>query len=231
MIKNRVFALSFRIVAFIVCLFGILASLGIFQGQFNETYLLYYTYQSNILVLGFFAVLIYKTTVDLQKKGRIGDNGYFPRISAGILLAIMLTMIVYWLLLAPAAVSSYGWENTFSFNNLCVHLITPLLVLFDYILFSKKGKLKKNDPLLFCIVPIVYFIQAMILGFSGVIYDITEAGEIIHFPYFFMDYYELGLWIIPYILGISLFYLGLGKILLYIDHKRKSESGRESTIN
>jgi len=218
--KNRIFALNYRIMAFIVCLLGILASIGIFEGQFYETSLLYYTYQSNILVLGFFTVLIYKTTVDLQKKGKIGDNGYFPRINAGVLLAIMLTMVVYWGMLAPELVSSSTWQSLFSFKNLAVHLITPLLVLFDYILFSEKGKLKKNDPFIFCIVPIVYLIQAMILGFSGVIYGITETGEIIHFPYFFMDYYLLGLWIIPYILGISLFYLGLGKILLYLDHRR-----------
>jgi hypothetical protein len=218
MIKNRIFALSYRIVAFILCLLGILAAFGIFSGQFYETALLYYTEQSNILVLIFFGVVIYKTATDLYKKGKIGSSSYFPRVSGGILLAIMLTMIIFWSLLAQDIASTFGWNYLFSFKNLGVHLITPILMIFDYIMFNEKGKVKKNDPYIFSIVPLLYLTQAMILGFSGVNYSIDKSGQIVHFPYFFIDYYAIGLWIIPSILGISLFYIGIGKIFLYLDN-------------
>jgi hypothetical protein len=219
MIKNRIFALIFRITAFLLCLFGILVCTGILNGQLIPKSLLYYTIQSNILMLIFFGVLIYKTAMALKKEGKIGNNGYFPRISAGIFLAIMLTMIIYWVILLPEVLSSSTWQSLFTFKNLSVHLITPILVLIDYILFSNKGHIKKNDPFIFCIVPLVYVIQALVLGSSGVIYAVKETGFVMHFPYFFMDHNVVGLWIVLWILGLALFYLFMGKILFYLDHR------------
>jgi hypothetical protein len=106
-----------------------------------------------------------------------------------------------------------------SFDNLGVHLLCPLFMIADYIMFSEPGKLKKYDPFIFTAVPMGYFLQATILGLSGVNYS-QEAGEILHFPYFFVDYYKTGGWVAMYAVVICAAYIGLGFLMWFIDYKR-----------
>jgi hypothetical protein len=221
MIKNRVFALVYRIIAFVVSLFGVLWATGMFKGEFHGVILLYYTIQSNLLVVAMFGALVFKTTTDLIDDGVRGENGHFPRLSAAVLLAVMLTLIVFWLVLAPVAppeLSSYFA----TFDNLSVHLICPLLMLGDYVMFSRGGKLKKVDPLLFATLPITYLIKTLIIGFTGnVAYSIPGLTEPANFPYFFLDYNEVGLWMLLFIVGIAAAYVAFGYLMLFIDRKRK----------
>jgi hypothetical protein len=221
MIKNRIFALSFRIAAFVLCLAGILSVTGVFKGRFHGGALLYYTLQSNILVLFMFGLLIFETAKSLKKEGRIGSNAHCPRLSVMVLLAIMVTLLVYWALLAP----TYKDKSLLlEFSNLSVHLITPILMLADYILFSAGGKLTRRDPLLSCVIPIAYFIQATILGFSGVMYSSSSSDKASHFPYFFIDYYESGWWVALYVTIITAFFIGVSYFMLWVDKKRSSKS-------
>jgi len=225
MVKNRIFALCFRAVAFVVCIIGILFNIGLFDGALDGVGLLYYTLQSNILVIILFGVLIFKTAQGLKREGKEGSCSYYPRISAGVLLCIMLTFIVFWAILAPFAGELSGYLS--SYMNLSVHLICPLLMLADYILFTERGKIKKYDPLIFSIVPILYFIQATILGFAGANYKLPMEEEIKNFPYFFMDYYKEGAWVALYIVALAAFYIGLGYLLWFIDgriSRKKQES-------
>jgi len=223
MVKNRVFALCFRSAAFLFCFISILHNIGVFAGEITGVSLLYYTLQSNILVIIMFGILTYKTAVGLKKDGRCGSCSYYPRICAAVLLAIILTLIVFWALLAP--VMEIDYLPTFS--NLSVHLIAPLLMLADYILFTESGKLKKRDPFIFTLVPVLYLIQATILGFAGVNYQ-PDAEKAVYFPYFFMDYYETGAWVALYIVAIAAFYIGLGYLLWFIDYKRGKKT--ENTL-
>jgi hypothetical protein len=219
MVKNRIFALSFRAAAFVLCLVGILSILGVFNGRFDGNALLYYTVQSNLLVLVMFGFLVFKTAKSLKQDGKNGSNAHYPRTSAMVLLAIMVTFLVYWAVLAPR------YEDKallFGFSNLSVHFITPLLMLADYILFSRGGSLTKHDPLLFCAVPILYFIQATILGFSGVEYS-TGGAEPAHFPYFFIDYYKSGWRVALYVAAVTVFFVGVAYFMLWADRRRKKD--------
>jgi len=217
MIKNRIFALCFRVAAFLVCLSGVVVNIGVFKGAFEGVSLLYYTIQSNLLVIILLGVLIFKTAKDLQKEGKEGSCSYYPRISAGVLICVMFTFVVFWAILAPNAGERASYLGTFI--NLSVHLMCPLLMLTDYILFTVRGKLKKRDPFIFSIVPLVYFIQATILGLAGVNYQLPMDEEAKRFPYFFMDYFVLG-WLVALFVVIAFaLFLGLAYLLWFIDKR------------
>jgi hypothetical protein len=221
--QNRLFALCFRSAAFLLSLAGLLSLLSLDISR-TGSMLLYYTNQSNILVIAFFGVLVYKTAVDLKNKGKTGDSSYFERLSAAIMIAISVTMLVFWVLLVPASFSmmdaaSESSFSFFSFANLQLHLFTPLLMIADYILFTKRGKLQKYDPFLFTLIPIAYFIQATILGFSGVIYRADPVNGDARFPYFFIDYDQSGGMVAVYVLVIAAFFIGVSYGILYLDKK------------
>jgi hypothetical protein len=219
---NRAFALCYRSVAFILCLIGLLETTGVFRGSFNGEMLLFYTTETNLLVLIVFGILIGRTVADIRRAGIIGSASCHERLSAIVALSITVTMLIFWFLLAPTITDM---SFLLSYHNLQIHLISPLLILVDFFFFATPGKFKKQDPWLFAIVPIVYFVQATILGFAG--YTYTVLGQVNqHFPYFFIDFYKLGGWVFAYVAGIFLFFVGLAYLFLWYDRRRACRARR-----
>ena len=218
MIKDRKFALIFRAIAALFSLLGILATSGIFKGTFSFGAYLFYTTQSNILICGLFVYFLVKTILDYRKNGRYGFSSYAPRLHMYFTVAIIITFLVFWTMLAPTL--SFGSSYLLTFDNLSVHTITPLLAVADYILFTKSGHLKKRDIFICMIIPVIYFIQATILGFSGVEYYVLDEVTY-YFPYFFIDYYNTGALVAVYVVVILAFFMLLAFGMYMLDRKWK----------
>jgi hypothetical protein len=216
--NNRLFALCFRSVAFLLCLTGILDMLGVFGGTFAPVTLLYYTTESNILVMVVFGILLVRTALQIKRDGIHGRVSGLERLSAVTALAITVTMLIFWGLLAP--VSNAGF--LFSYMNLQVHTFTPLLMLADFFLFAEPGKLKLRDPWIFAALPIWYLIQSSALGFSGLV-NYGAGGfsaPSARFPYFFIDFDQLGARVFIYVAVITVFFIALAYLFLWIDRRR-----------
>jgi hypothetical protein len=93
-------------------------------------------------------------------------------------------------------------------------------------MFSNGGKLKKNDPFLFCIFPLVYLIFATIAGFCGLTYPAPD-GTTRHFPYWFLDYEKLGWLCVIFIIVILAIYNSFCFLIYYIDCKRGKASKQQ----
>jgi len=215
MIKNKKFALIFRLIALVTITLGLINQLGIFHGAIGFSSFIYYTVQSNFLAFIMFAVLIFRP---------------FPRFEMVCLANILVTLIVFWLVLAPTLPRFY----LFSYDNFSVHLIAPLLCLANYILFSEKGRLKYKDVYLTCIFPLFYLVFVYVAGFAGYDYgmrlivleelsDYLVRGDWVprRAPYFFLDYSEVGFFVLAYVGGIVAFVLLLGHGFYFIDRKLK----------
>jgi hypothetical protein len=109
------------------------------------------------------------------------------------------------------------------FSNSGVHLFVPLLLLADYIMFTTKGHLKKYDPFLFAIVPLVYLIFITIIGFAGATYKMEVDGEafVRSFPYFFIDYNVFGWWCAIFIGVFTIIYIGSGFLMYLADREHQ----------
>jgi hypothetical protein len=215
--QNRVFAAGYRTVAFLLCLAGNLDLLGVFTGKPGASVLLYYTSQSNVLCLVWFGVLLARCLSDIKSRGKTGSCSYNERFSALVTLSITVTMVIFWIMLAPAMDTGSLWK----FASLQPHLFTPLLMIADYLLFTKPGKLTRRDPLYSALVPLGYWIQATILGLSGVVYRTDETtGAAVRFPYFFIDYDQSGWMVAVYVAVIAIFYFSTAWLLVWSDHRR-----------
>jgi hypothetical protein len=94
-------------------------------------------------------------------------------------------------------------------------------MILDFFIFAVPGKLKKQDPLFFAIVPLAYFAQATILGFSGFTYEVLALDGAAHyFPYFFIDFYETGVMVFAYVAALTVFFMSLAYLLLWLDRVR-----------
>jgi hypothetical protein len=223
---NRIVVLCYRAVAFVLCLIGLLDTTGVLRGTFNSELLLFYTTDSNILVLIVFGILIVKTIGDIREKGSTGPSSHCERLCAIVSLAITVTMVLFWLLLTPTIEDP---AFLFSYMNLQIHLLTPLLMLFDFFVFTTPGKFKRQDPWFFALIPLAYFGMATVIGFAGYTYHVSTARVDQHFPYFFIDFDVLGAGVFIYVIVISLVFVALAYLLFLFDRRRGRRLEARST--
>lgn len=221
--NNRIAAFGFRLAAFILSFTVLLNHLEIFQGKFDGDLLYYYTNQSNVLAVFLFGLLTVRTGLGLLQNGRTGASNYFSRFEMIVAVDVFLTFIVYWVLLAPTSFTMDGNTNIFNFTNIVLHGATPLLVIFDYYIFSKPGLLKIRDAFAVTIFPMLYVIFATIVGFAGHVFSISPIDhKPVRFAYFFFDYDRIGWLAIPYIFAVMDFLVVIGLIMYWIDRRRST---------
>ena len=139
---------------------------------------------------------------------------------------ILLTLSVYWCLLAPRLFSMGSDFPMFSYGNFAVHTFTPLLMIFDYLFFNKRRVCKFKHVFLVLVLPFAYAIFAIVLGLYGYVFSVDKTtGREIHYPYFFLDIDLLGPLVIALILALTAVLIGIGSLCYLLDQK----SGRNKT--
>ena len=116
--------LIYRIIIVIVSAIGLYLN---FKFLSFEKGILYFTNLSNLLCLIYFLVLV---ILMLTKKVKRDDKYYI--IKGMVTMAITLTMVVYNFLLRSTEAGNIFINHQLECN--LVHIVVPLLVIFDYIM-------------------------------------------------------------------------------------------------
>jgi hypothetical protein len=194
-VKSRIAALVYRIAAFILITFGIIYHLRHWD-IYTVHDMLYYSVQSNILICLWFGYAVIRTAVVLKKGTTEKWQSFHACLDACMVACITLTFIIFWFFGAPIALINRNINTDaaelLSFYNLAIHLMTPVLMVLDYVLFQKHGQLTKRSPYFFCIFPAVYLTETLILGLSGAVFNLHASPKILHYPYIFMDFNQIG---------------------------------------
>lgn len=195
-------SLIYKILIIIVSGIGLYLNFKLYS---FKTAILYFTNLSNILVFIFYLVgLILFLTKKLKK------NSVYYITKGMVTMAITITMFVYQIILSGSMDAFVGHE----LENNFVHLIVPLLVIFDYIIFGEKGNLKKNYPFIWSLILIVYQLFVIIYSLWGGKF----MGSTVPYPY--MDINKNGLWnVIINCLLVYIFFIGYGTIVQSLDNK------------
>ena len=175
-------ALSYRVCAAIAIAAGLARITGLFSGAPSLSSLTFYTVQSNVLCLLWMVALIVVTVRDIRLRGVAGTSTPSARGSALVMMAITITMLVYLVVLVPATFVQDGGYEPFSLTDNLIHIVTPCLLIADWLLFVPKGRLAAVDPLLWLVAPIAYLVFAFGYGALG--------GEFMpgqRYPYPFLD--------------------------------------------
>jgi hypothetical protein len=199
---------------------------GVFGGSVSLGAFMYYTIQSNLLALFMFAILAVRTAKALREDGVRCGSGWYAHFEVPCVVAVLVTMIVFWSLLAPQFRAGY----LLSFENLAVHTVTPLLCLADYILFAGRARLKYRSVFYCSVFPLFYLAFATIAGYAGYVYyyeatfdnywDASPSSMTpVRFPYFFLDYDRIGAMVAVYVVAITLFVLLLAHGIYWVNRK------------
>ena len=186
----------------------IIGSCAVLHGFFYDNFKLdietayYFTYQSNMLVIVYFILDIINI---VKKKGT-----FYPRFKGAVTMSITITFLIYHFLLSPTADK---YEGLGYIRNIIVHYIIPIMTIFDYIIFDKKGIYKMIDPLLWLIIPFVYFSFVLIRAKIG---NPFSNGS--YYPYFLVDIDKYGLkTVLRNVFFLTLFFAFLGYTEYFID--------------
>ena len=201
-LKEKI-SLIYKVIIIIVCAIGLFINIKIAPGK--EIFL-YFTILSNIACL-----IFYTTVVTLYLMKKLKKNNLYYIFKGMVTMAITLTFIIFQLFLSE--------NNTFyqlhPIANNFVHLFTPLLVIFDYIIFGEKGNLKKSYPLIWSGILIAYPVICYIYTFLGGTF--ADGSK---YPYFYMDIGKYGIIRVAVnCLVIYVCYIAYGYLIYYLDNK------------
>ncbi|MDR1089147.1 MAG: Pr6Pr family membrane protein [Coriobacteriales bacterium] len=221
MIQDRRIALVLRVIFAVLTLMGLFSYIGVFQGTFRPSLLMYYTIQSNILALGLFLGLAVRTAWGIRQSGVKGSAGYAPRFELVCTIDLLLTLVVFWVMLAPSMFTMGDPSGLATYENYQVHLLTPLFCLIDWVLFAPSRTLRFRNLFLIYIFPYCYVIFTSIAGLMGYEYRYGENSVATHYPYFFFDYDLVGWYALLYIAALSAFFFIIGCLFYLFDRKFK----------
>jgi hypothetical protein len=208
-IKNRKLATCFRALLVIVCLCGVILNVSALGSRLSSI-LSYFTIQSNIAVLLFFAGLMIYT----WHRGSLPASAWYSTVKGCVTLCITVTFLVFHFILRPTLFSmSASVTYVFSPANFIVHYVVPIMTIADWLLFEPKGGFRKTDPLKWLIAPLAYLIFVLIGARFGIF---SNSGS--RYPYFFLDIDKYGA---PQIalncLAIGICFAALGYLIYFID--------------
>lgn len=168
--KNKL-SLIYKILIVIVSFIALYLNFKLIPLEKN---ILYFTIQSNIFCFIFFFIIVILRLLKKEKK-----NNIYYIIKGMVTMSITITMFVFQMVISTNGLGIYDGHLLECY---LVHIVVPLLVIFDYIIFGEKGNLKKSYPFIWSFILIFYSIFSFIYTLFGGTY-INGAK----YPYFYMD--------------------------------------------
>ena len=176
--RNKI-SILFKTIFAVLITVAILLKLGVFHGTFYTYVLFSFTNISSVIVLVVTVVTIVKN-IGNECNISIG----LSRARTIALILILITGLVYHFVLLPQKLLENPSYDVFTFGNLMAHYIASLGMLLDWLLFDKKGRIWKKEPLVALIIPITYFLIGTVYGLLGP----TIGNKNTSYAYFFMDF-------------------------------------------
>lgn len=215
MIKNRTAQLIFLTATCTIGIVAIFASLGLFNFFFRWDFYIYFTNISNYFCL----VVLFFELIQTIKKKEDSFITSLPTLKFVGMVGITLTFLVFNIMLGPGRKP----HENFTVESISLHVILPILYIVDWFLFYERKKANWKYPLFALILPASYFvyiiIHAAILKFDTSIMCLNGYSPLIY-PYFFINFEQLGIpgvlmWlgiILVFLLIVGYGYYGLDKI-------------------
>ncbi|RLK52778.1 Pr6Pr family membrane protein [Microbacterium telephonicum] len=209
----RGLAFFYRALASFAILVGIARVSGLLTAEPTWAAFLYYTVLSNVLCLGWMVASALVTIRDAQADGWTGYSTPSARGSAAVMMAITVTMLIYLIVLVPSTFEQPGTYEPFTLTDNLVHIITPVLVIVDWLLFVPKGKVRGYDPFLWALPAYAYLAFAFVYSALGGRFG---GGTVYPYPFMNVDVHGVGgvaLWIV----GLTVALVGVGYLYYLLD--------------
>ena len=226
--KKRILSIIIKIIAIVSSIYGIIRT------SYSLLTYTYFTTLSNIFIDVVLLIFLISDIYYLVNKKELEvKNGlYITKFLATI--SITLTFFVFMTILAPTIEG--GFINAYIMygcGSLCLHFITPLLAIIDFLFLTKGYKSKKSHALYAIIPPLLYVLFVVIASSLGLRWGTMGA------PYNFlnfkaptgwfgfdlsiMGFESLGIGVFYMIVLLTIIFVFIGLLFLWIRNKVNKE--------
>jgi len=182
-VRNRPFIIVWRVLIIIASLAGIVLDSQSLSDFFTR--LTFFTIQSNLIVIGCIGYTIWAT----WRK----TSGPTPFLKGAVTVYIMITCLVYNLILAKSPSTTPDIMVVPVIGGAAgsdlLHIVTPFMVVLDWLLLDAHGPLRWRDALLWISYPLAYLAFALV---RGLLVKGPFLYPYLHYPYPFLDVDHLG---------------------------------------
>ena len=219
------------IISIIIKTIAILSSIyGIIKTYFGPLSFTYFTTLSNLFISIILLIFLFKDIYCILTKKEIIFKNYLYIIKFLATISITLTFFVYLTILAPTLEG--GIINSYLSNDagsLCVHFITPILSIIDFLFFDYWYKSKNSHSIYAIIPPLLYVLFVVIASSLGL-----RWGEM-YAPYNFLNYHAetgwfgldlsligwetLGIGVFYMLIILSVLFIIIGRLFLWLRNK------------
>lgn len=207
MVRIKRYSVASKVLIAFFAFTGIILQTGITEGTFRVVMFRMFTNLSNLMCGIYFLIAALVIAAD---KKRDGGNSPLPLFKGVCTMSITLTGVV-----ASAVVASeYDAHTAYGIATVLLHIVTPVLILCDWLIFDTKGRWKRTAPLWWLTVPYAYFVFIMVTA------NIMEKDSKMRFPYPFLNYEQTGIpFLVMAVAIMTVFYVGIGYLCIGIDEK------------
>lgn len=205
-IRSQAAATLSKLIVSIAAAFGVLKVCGVFAGAADFSQLRYYAVFANALAAVFYFICFVR--------GLFVNRELLPKFRGAVILLLAVSVFM--------DAAKLTGEGSTAFSYLLLHDIVPILTVLDWLLFGEKGHYRWIAPVLWLILPNLYFIYVFVrvkLFSRGWLYGFLNTGVRGGWP------------VLLTVLTLDAFALALGYLFASIDHltvehKRKRKSRR-----
>lgn len=213
-IRNRAIRIISRVILCVLCATGIYQNVWGSQTEQPLMMFAYFTDLSNLLVLIAFLWFIF---ADISAGKRYREP---MQLKGAVTMSIILTFIIFNVVLRQTSPGIGQMPG-----NIFIHVITPIYVFIDYLLFSPKGCFNRHSPWLWAIIPFVYLVFIYIRAGIGGSFMSGGAAVASQYPYPFLDVAANGLaTTVLTLVVMTVGFLLLSYLLVGLDHLLKKIS-------
>lgn len=202
--------ISYRVLALLLCGYGILCHFQWNNPEYNIHMFSYFTIQCNILCFVTFFILF------IQEFGFF-SNSSFVFLRGMALSCILLTNLSYHFFMHPMR-GQWGihFLTSLSTKDFFVHYLVPFLMIFDWLIWQKKGSFQKNTIFSWLLFPLFYFTASTVRAACHPDYIFSDSSG--RFPYDFLNMDVLGVGtVLLHVIGFSFLFIFLGYLIYQAD--------------
>jgi hypothetical protein len=190
---------------------AVIVACGLSGLLMNETRIVYYTSQSNIITLGFFIGTLYW----MIKRGT--TDAPAPRLRGAVTLWILITCLISHFMLnhgknpLPGLTAPDLTLATMNRSLFLVHYVVPIMVVIDWVAFGPHRRVRWPDIALWILYPLGY---GLTIEFRAVLVPAAP----VQYPYFFLDPSDRGYgWVTGQFVRLAVIFAVLGALVVGLD--------------
>lgn len=169
---------------------AVLSGLGVYlnfkevKGMNRRQQFIFYTNLSNLVIFIAYTIILSMNIGQFIRQGQWLT--FFPddTLMGALALMIIVTGLIFNLMIKPRMSEAHDTILN-SMANRLTHNIVPLLVFVEWLLFEEKNNLSLWSPLVWLIIPLLYWLFTIIRAHWGS--PIQMSKKQVRYPYFFID--------------------------------------------